>query len=124
MIRDFKMIRERMNELLGNIDTSSGNLHAIGESVMSTIKSGFSLLNSESKSTGIYAYTPLITATCPSELGTTSDQCSSRCGVGNCSSRRPDGQDVENPPVPVTPVMGRMSFNPWAGLSLETTNPF
>lgn len=123
MIRDFKIVREKMNELLRNIDTTSESINAIGESVLNSIRSSFKPIGKDPKTEGIYAWVPLITAFCPRELGTTSDQCSSSCGVGRCSGRSPGEQDVEDTPAPV-PVMGRMAFNSWAAMSLESSNPF
>ena len=51
---------------------------------------------------GIYAWVPLITLLCPSELNTTADQCSSICGVGSCSRNDKDSEVDNNDEMPPT----------------------
>lgn len=93
---DLKNVRNRMNKWLERVDSTS--ISAKPHPSLSL--NGFSTDKYLENNTGIYAWVPLITLMCPSELNTTADQCSSICGVGSCSRNDKDSEVDNNDEMP------------------------
>jgi hypothetical protein len=75
----------------------------------------------ETESSALYAWVPIPTLMCPSELNTTSDSCSSVCNVGSCSKSEQDSDTDDEQGITPTPLNQppRPRFN-----EISTNNPF
>ncbi len=118
MINKLNKVRIRIDKILNKLESTTESLIKNSEAAVSQIKNQLGFATD-----GLIKPKPLAwmppTLFCSSELGTTSDQCSSSCGVGRCSSRRPNSEDDnligdrdQPSPIPV-PSMAFAGGNPF-----------
>lgn len=108
MVKNLKTARDTMDKLLSQIE--DGQLSTVAKSVSSSVKSALSSLDLGAKTSQILAYVPLVTALCPSELGTSSDRSCQNVGPGAGSNVCPASAEV---PMDKPFAPKQFAFNPF-----------